>query len=107
MTASDVRALHAKHTYAKTGRSICAECGVAWPCKTIEALGPDLLMPRVFPPSQIDAEGREYWPGDPRFTVLVRNVYGECVEQVVEASSLQDALTKALDIPFAKWMPHA
>jgi hypothetical protein len=50
------------------------------------------------------------WPGDPRFEVTVRTVYtpeGAGWKQIVEASDLVDALTKAAAVPFAKWAVDA
>lgn len=61
---------------------------------------PDVLMPRLELPQTADG----YWPGDPRMTVVVRSVYGPSREVVIEeASSLKDALTQALALPFTAW----
>lgn len=102
MSEADVRALH--HVYGKK-HPVCYHDAQPYPCETIRALGPDPLDPPLLLPQSEDGS----WPGDPRFAVRVRSVYGGPPEQVVEASSLVDALDKARAIPFADWFasePH-
>jgi len=100
MTVADVRKLHAPQGYVNAKTRFCYECSTPAPCRTILALGEDpLATPLVLPRNPNGTQ-----PGDPRFAIRVRNVYGECVEQIVEASSLVDALEKAMAIPFAEWV---
>lgn len=101
MTASDVRALHRSHGEK---HPVCSHDAQPYPCDTIRALGLDPLDPPLSLPPETMPDGTQVWPGDPRFAVRVRSVYGEAIEQVVEASSLVDALEKAKAIPFEKWM---
>lgn len=62
-----------------------------------------LATPLDLPPVTLE-DGSLAWPGDPRFAVRVRTVYGSMPEQIVEASSLVDALTKAAAIPLTEWI---
>lgn len=98
MAEAEVRELHAPY-----GRryEVCVVCATPYPCATIQALEANdpLATPLRLPQNE-----QGYWPGDPRFGVRVRSVYGTCVEQIVEASSLVDALEKALLIPLPKWL---
>lgn len=64
-----------------------------------------LATPLNLPPVTLE-DGSLAWPGDPRFAVRVRTVYGALPEQIVEAHSLVDALTRAAEIPLTDWMPN-
>lgn len=67
---------------------------------------PDPLATPEHPDPVVLADGSTVYPGDDRFGVRVRNVYGGSHEQIVHAHSLKDALHKAADLPFPSWFPE-
>lgn len=63
----------------------------------------DPLAAPVHRPPVTLPDGRVVYPGDNRFAVRVRTMYGVLDEQIVEASNLVDALTKAAEVPLPEW----
>lgn len=61
-----------------------------------------LATPLHRPPVTLP-EGQVVYPGDDRFAVRVRTIYGVLDEQIVEASNLVEALTTAAKVPLIKW----
>jgi len=65
---------------------------------------PDPLATPYNPPPITLEDRSVLYPGDDRFAIRVRTVYGSLREQVVHADSLKDALTQALAIPLVEWL---
>lgn len=92
-----------REAYLKDAQSIVsAFVALGW---TPPPADDPLATPLDLPPVTLQ-DGSVAWPGDPRFAVRVRTVYGSMPEQIVEASSLVDALTKAAAIPLTEWLGH-
>ncbi|WP_374459314.1 hypothetical protein [Microbacterium sp.] len=61
-----------------------------------------LATPVERPPITLP-DGRVVYPGDNRFAVRVRTMYGVLDEQIVEASNLVEALHTAAKVPLPGW----
>lgn len=63
----------------------------------------DPLATPVHRPPVTLPDGRVVYPGDNRFAVRVRTIYGVLDEQIVEASNLVEALHTAAEVPLPEW----
>jgi hypothetical protein len=62
------------------------------------------LLPVQKPAPVTRANGSVVFPSDDRFSIRIRTIYGEYIEQVIPAASIDDLLDKAKTLPLNAWI---